>query len=380
MSQAATSPMPPARALPFTRQTTGLALSQISCRICGNSSGAATRAGPALLQVGAGAERRVGPGEHDHPAARVIQRARQCCAQLGQQGAGQRVPAGRRVQRDGRDLAGRFLADQIVHCAASILASVAVGPSPPTRPSGRAVSAPEAVSRPPRPAGHRGQHVSGLHLVARGRPGPRRPARRRVPRSGAPSSSPRGPAPAGPALTRWPAAASIRTTLPGIGAISDPGSRAATGSGRRGTGRQRRRCRERSPPRQRRRPGRRQTGSARPRRRARRDQARPSRRRHRHARATPGCRRAATGRRPRSGRAGRRRTRAAAGRPRCASRRAGPPRPGPRPGSPPRPRAAAAAADSRQVSSDGDQPGQVVAVQQRRVRLAGQERRVRAAR
>ena len=42
MSQAAIRPIPPARALPFTRQTTGLGLSQISRRICGNNSGAVT--------------------------------------------------------------------------------------------------------------------------------------------------------------------------------------------------------------------------------------------------------------------------------------------------------------------------------------------------
>ena len=80
MSHAAISPMPPARALPFTRQMTGLGLSQISCRISGNSSGAAPR--PFRLSFRSAPEQNAGPAPVStmtrapgHPARRPVSRA-----------------------------------------------------------------------------------------------------------------------------------------------------------------------------------------------------------------------------------------------------------------------------------------------------------------
>ena len=59
MSHAAISPMPPARALPFTRQTTGLELSQISCRIAAFSAGAGP--GLTLFSFRSAPEQNTGP-------------------------------------------------------------------------------------------------------------------------------------------------------------------------------------------------------------------------------------------------------------------------------------------------------------------------------
>ncbi len=94
-SQAASSPIPPARAGPATRATTGLGAVRIVRRIAGNSA-TPWRAGAAgLPQVHAGAEDRTGVAQDDHPDGRVGDRRVEVVLQLAAELRGQGVAVAR---------------------------------------------------------------------------------------------------------------------------------------------------------------------------------------------------------------------------------------------------------------------------------------------
>ena len=100
-SQAAIKPIPPARTAPLTAAIVGRSVSIRRSSASDERAGVGGLVG-ALLEVGAGAERRAAVGEHDGPGVLLLGGV-DPLVQLGDELARQRVAVLLRVERDRRD-------------------------------------------------------------------------------------------------------------------------------------------------------------------------------------------------------------------------------------------------------------------------------------
>ena len=102
-SQAAISPMPPARTGPSTAAIDGAGCDRAAPSRAMNEVESPTRPVTAFLQVGAGAEHRGRVGEDDHAHPGLVCLVERSVQGLDQQLPGQSVAVGGRIERDGGD-------------------------------------------------------------------------------------------------------------------------------------------------------------------------------------------------------------------------------------------------------------------------------------
>ena len=217
-SQAATRPIPPARAGPPTRASTGLGDSQIAVSSSGNAVTGMSCAAPAAgggLEVHPGAEDPAGVREHDHPDGPVGQRRPQPGRELAHQPGRERVAVVRGVEGERGDPAATVSACTSSVTAASVGRAAARGTL-----VGRALPTPGRRARPGRRRAAAGPRCASSAAARSGSTCTSRSA----PPAAATATSPR---------TRrrsWdPASPGPRTPTPPCSSCGWPGTCSATG-------------------------------------------------------------------------------------------------------------------------------------------------------